>query len=82
MASALRIVETPLREAVATMLRERRINPWCGLCKAMVDTWRYETQRTRFATMAEAKPVLERLQTEQIAVGALVGELLGDRTLD
>lgn len=80
--SARRIVETPLRDAIATMLRERRINPWCGLCHAMSDTWRYETARTRFATMAEAKPTLERMQDEQIAIGALVGELLGDRIKD
>lgn len=67
----------PLRAQIGSLLGAGTINPWCGLCHAVVEMWTYEVGRTRFRSMAEAKPELERAQSEQIATGATYGELLG-----
>jgi hypothetical protein len=51
-------VTGPLRQAVDDALRSGVLNPWCGLCQAGADSWRYEAGRTRFRTMDEAMPTL------------------------
>jgi hypothetical protein len=68
-------IAVPLREAVADALRSQVMNPWCGICRAERATWRYETARTRFRTMDEAKPELVRVQAEQMAVAAVFGDI-------
>jgi hypothetical protein len=68
-------IEKALREAVAVMLESGEVNPWCGLCRAGVETWRYEVGRTRFATMAEATPALAQSAAEQAALRAAFGDL-------
>jgi len=64
-----------LRSRLGAMLESEEINPWCGLCNAGVETWRCETARTRFRTMEEAKPELERLAAAQRATAAVFGHL-------
>lgn len=69
------VIEAALGLAIATMLRKGELNPWCGLCHAKAETWRLETRRTRFATMAEAMPELRRLEAEQVATSAIFGDM-------
>jgi hypothetical protein len=59
-AGAERYVLQPLEFRVASLLRAKTLNPWCGICRALVESWRYELGRTAFATMAEAMPALKR----------------------
>lgn len=63
----------PLRESVATMLTAGGINPWCGLCKAPVETWRYELGRTPFQSMYEAQVVLRESEREHAITRLLFG---------
>jgi hypothetical protein len=70
-----RPIERELRRQLDEMMIAGAINPWCGLCGAERPTWRYETARTRFATMAEAQPELERSQAEQAVVNALFRDM-------
>lgn len=58
-------VAAPLRSQVAELLRTEVINPWCGLCKSPVDSWRYKLGRTRFRSMQEAEPALRQSEREQ-----------------
>lgn len=62
---AVREIKRPLISAVRVALQAREINPWCGLCEATHETWDYELKRTRFQTMEEAKPEMERMAAEQ-----------------
>jgi hypothetical protein len=72
---ARREVEDPLREKLTTAMREDGvINPWCGICKADVATWIYETRRLRFRTMDEAIPELRKLEAEQRIAAAVLGD--------
>jgi len=63
-----------LRTQVRRTIGSGTINPWCGLCHAPAERWRYEVGRTRFASMAEAEPVLRQSEREQSAVRRLFGE--------
>jgi hypothetical protein len=56
---ATRLIFT-VQTAVKDMLRSE-LNPWCGLCHAPAESWRYEVGRTRFRTMEAAMPDLRRL---------------------
>jgi hypothetical protein len=60
--------------AVEGMLDAGLLNPWCGLCKAERDTWRFELGRTRWRTMAEAEKPLRESEAEQAAVRRLFGD--------
>jgi len=62
---AEREVRRALTFAIRMALHAGDINPWCGLCDAASDSWVFELARTRFRTMAEAKPEMERLAAEQ-----------------
>lgn len=74
-AAAEEAVENPLRASVNMLLTTRAANSWCGLCKAGQETWRYELARTRFRTIEEAAPYLERSEAEQAAMRAVWGDL-------
>jgi hypothetical protein len=74
-AGAEREILAPLREQVADWLRREIINPWCGLCGAKVETWRYEIGRTRFGSMAEAMPSMREGEAQQAAARAVFGDL-------
>lgn len=68
-------IKHALRRTVVESLQDGGINPWCALCGAQRATWRYELRRTAFATAEEAKPHLERLEAENLAVNAVFGDL-------
>jgi hypothetical protein len=68
------LLMAPLRAVVARLLREH-INPWCGLCNAPADSWRYEVERSVFRTAAEAMPALQQSAAEQAATRAAFGDL-------
>jgi hypothetical protein len=71
-AEAARLVEVPLRRDLERMTGPGGgVNPWCGLCHAKADTWRYELGRTAYRTMAEAVPALLRAEAEQLLVSAM-----------
>lgn len=76
-AEARAIILSPLREQIDGLLKIHAINPWCGICRSPVDTWTYEIGRTRWATMAEAAPEIRKSEAEQVATGAILGELGG-----
>lgn len=68
------IVLSPLRAGLAALMAAGTVNPWCGLCKAASETWSYELDRTRFATMAQAIPELRRCEAGQALTRAIFGE--------
>ena len=68
-------VLTPLVSQVAKLLTERTLNPWCALCKAAADQWKYEVRRSRFRTIEEAEPMLRQTEGEQIITNALWGDM-------
>jgi hypothetical protein len=65
----------PLREQVTRMIGSGTINPWCGLCRAPLESWRYEVGRTRFASMQEAEPAMRQSEREQGHLRRIVGDL-------
>jgi hypothetical protein len=71
---AERMVAGPLREQLDRWLTAGVMNPWCSLCRAPRSSWRYETARTRFTTMAEAAPELKSIEAEM----AVTREVFGD----
>lgn len=73
-------VEMRLRAFTRTSLRSGAINPHCAICGADKATWRYETRRTRFATMAEAEPVLRGEEVKQSITNAIFGDTLSKST--
>ena len=74
-AAAEATVAGPLRAQVAEVLKSGVINPWCGLCNARAETWRYDIARTRFRSMEEAAPELLQIEAEQAATRALWGDI-------
>jgi hypothetical protein len=64
-----------LRTHVRRMIGSGTINPWCGLCKAPVESWRYELGRTPYRSIEEAEPSLRQSERAQAAVR----EAFGDR---
>jgi hypothetical protein len=74
-AAAERDIERRLRMRVAFLLVvTRALNPWCGLCGARSDTWKFELRRTRWRTMAEALPELKELEAENPVARALLDD--------
>src|SRR5579859_796297 len=65
----------PLKSTIVGLLAAKTLNPWCALCHAPATDWFFETGRTRFASMAEAEPVLQQLQAEQVIANALFGDI-------
>jgi hypothetical protein len=66
---------TPLRTQVTRMIGSGTINPWCGMCQAPIESWRFEIGRTRFASMAEAEPQLRQSERQQAVVRRAFGDL-------
>jgi len=62
---------------VKNYISEGKINPWCGICGS--EQWSYEAGRTRFETMEEALPQLERLERQQSLTRAILSK---NRTRD
>lgn len=61
-----------LRQVVGDLL-QGHMNPWCAICSAEAAGWRYELGRTRFTTIAEAKPTFE----EEARANELANRLFG-----
>jgi hypothetical protein len=72
-ADAEEAVDKPLRLKVAAMLKSEAVNPWCSMCKARLETWRYETRRTRFRSMEEAEPALRQEEAAQAVTRSVWG---------
>jgi hypothetical protein len=72
---AVDTIRDPLREKLAEIIGAGLFNPWCALCGAHRDTWRFELSRTRFATMEEAMPVLRQAEAVNIAMNPTIGDL-------
>lgn len=53
-------------ELLRSTLRELNLDPWCGICRA--DNLVYEDRPTRFETMTEAAPHIERLAAQNAAL--------------
>ncbi|HEX8868382.1 MAG TPA: hypothetical protein VF821_22170 [Lentzea sp.] len=64
---------TKLAMAVGDLLSTQAISPWCSICGAKDDGWVYELGRTRWSTMEEAAPHLERSEAEQLLTNAVFG---------
>jgi hypothetical protein len=62
-----------LRANVKAKLLSGEFNPWCGLCHAAAESWRYEVARSRFRSMAEATPALKESEGQQQVTRALWG---------
>jgi hypothetical protein len=60
-----------LRAAVRACL-QTTLNPWCGICGAIAETWTYEVGVTRFKTMAEAERVLNAEEAAQQAIAEIL----------
>ena len=66
-------ISVALRETVNGGLARLVMNPWCGHCHAPVETWHYEVNRTRFRTLEEAAPEIEKAQAEQEFIRLMFG---------
>lgn len=64
-----------LRELIGKMLREKQLNPWCGLCGAKSDSWLYEVGDTEFDSLEEAIPAMAKLQSEQLRTAQILNSL-------
>jgi hypothetical protein len=64
-----------LRATVNEWLRSGAANPWCALCHASAETWRFEVGDTKLATMEQAAPVLRQSEREQAMTRDLFGDL-------
>jgi hypothetical protein len=72
-ADALEQLEAVMKEAI----ERHMLNPWCGICQSR--DFFYEDGVTRFTTMEEARPHLERSGADQIATRAVIDELKASR---
>lgn len=72
---AAEAITAKLRENIETAQEAGVINPWCSLCRAPAESWRYECRRTPFRSMAEAMPVLQDSERQQRLIAALWGDM-------
>lgn len=61
-----------VRAAIDLAIAAKTIDPWCGICKAKSDTWRYEDSPTLWRTMAEALPAAKALEAANRATAAFL----------
>lgn len=62
-----------LKESIAELIAEKSINPWCELCRSR--EWHYEVGVTGFATLEQARPILQEEQARQLATQAYFRDL-------
>jgi hypothetical protein len=62
-----------MHEAVDGLLENGAVKPWCAICGAAREGWRFEVGRTRFATMEEAQPELAKSQVGNLLANLLFG---------
>ena len=72
-------LESSLRARVTEWIKNKTLNPWCGICHAPVGRWRYEVGRSKFASYAEAQAAMKKTEAENIATGMVLGEILGPK---
>ena len=65
-------MESFLRTKVTDMIARKVFNPYCGICGAGSETFRYESGVTRFGSMEEALPELRRLEAEQARARSVI----------
>lgn len=63
-----------LRTQVTRMIGSGTFNPWCGLCKAPIESWFYELRRMPFHSMQEAEPVLRQSERAQASTRRAFGQ--------
>jgi hypothetical protein len=68
---------TGFKELVRELIAAGTINPWCGLCDSRA--WDYEDRVTRFQTVEEAKPELERCEAAQASTRRMFEEQKNSR---
>lgn len=68
-------IRAPLRATIGDLIELGQLNPWCGLCNAKADTWKYELTRSRFRTMEEGEPELRKAEAEQMVMAAVFGDM-------
>ena len=56
--------EAAVKLIVDHLVETHQINPWCGICASR--DFRYEDARSRFSTMEEAGPEVQRAQLGNI----------------
>lgn len=66
-------IRETLERKLAELLRVHVFNPWCSLCGAALEAWRYELRRTPFATLDEAMPALREAEARQLLTSRLLG---------
>jgi hypothetical protein len=54
------------RATVDTAIEGKRINPFCGICKARREHWSFEVAELPGRTLAEVLPALQREEAEQV----------------
>ncbi len=60
-----------LREAIAEL--RKSVNPWCAICGATEEAWRYEIGRAPYRTLQEAMPELARAVAANAVANAILG---------
>jgi len=65
---ALEIVKATIEAAIAS----KRINPWCGICKAPREQWTFEVATLPGRTLDELLPEIQRQESQQIATAAAI----------
>lgn len=74
-AEAEELVLRPLERLIAECLAAGVLNPWCSLCGAKRESWKFEVARSRFKNMAEANPVMREEEEKQAITRAIWGDL-------
>jgi hypothetical protein len=67
-----RDAEHQFRNTIAQLVLERAIDGYCRICRGTV--WHYESGRTRWPTMDEAKVHAARVEADNIASGDMLVE--------
>lgn len=52
-------------DAIKNRMAELKVDPWCGLCHS--DNLTFECMPTKFATMAQAMPILKLAERDNLA---------------
>jgi hypothetical protein len=61
-------MEEALRRIVTDVLARGLLNPHCGLCGALVQTWTFEAAETVYLSLEAAMPALRASQESQMAL--------------
>jgi uncharacterized protein involved in exopolysaccharide biosynthesis len=73
--SQLETAKEPLKNLIRQAIGSRLINPWCEICAAPEETWKYEIGRTQWETLEEALPALREQERKNIESQAAIKTL-------